>query len=347
MYATTPLPLPNKLWESSNGNADAALPQLIFGGFSMRQSLSLFPLVLAIFVVVSGCQSNDTTDIHNSVTSVLTTEASRASIQPEVALSDSEDSLFPQSTLDELAKATGDTPPQYDRGVVFSLENGILMANGEPVPHNVTILDLSNSDFPDYQFLEDFSDLEELNLSSSGITDTSVLSGLTKLQRLSLSSSGILDISPIKCLPKLWLLDVSCTAIDFDFQGWTCKDTLEVLYISSTETSTLTGISSLSQLLELRCCNIPATDFSDLSALENMENLNLSQTTLEDLAVLSGMAKLRILDISTTNVQDFSTITAENFPKLTTLSVSVPEFQASEIEATYPSLNVQNFYDGE
>ena len=73
----------------------------------------------------------------------------------------------------------------------------------------------------------------------------------------------------------------------------------------------------------------------------------LSYTALEDLSVLSGMTRLRTLDISDTNVSDFSLITKDNFPNLTTLSVAVPESQAAEIASAYPSLNVQNFYDGE
>ena len=313
----------------------------------MKRFCSLLSLVLVICMVVSGCQSKPAKTVPDSGTSVSATDTDSSDLQPEAVLSGSEGDKASKSTSDELINAAGDAPPQYDGNTTFTLENGVLTANGDPVPKNITELDLCHAEFPDYRFLEDFTDLEKLDLSNSSISDVSVLSGLTNLKRLSLADSPVLDLSPIKCLPNLWLLDVSATGIDFDFQGWSCQDTLEVLYLYSTETSTLADIHSFPHLLELWAWNIPATDFSDLSALENMESMILSCTALEDLSVLSGMTRLRTLDISDTNVSDFSLITKDNFPNLTTLSVAVPESQAAEIASAYPSLTVQNFYAGE
>lgn len=313
----------------------------------MKQFRNLLFLVLTVCIFASGCQSNYTTEVHSSNSSDSSIGTDTSGIQPEVALADGENNSTSQSALDEFAIAAGDAPPNYDTNVDFSVFNGVLTANGEPVPHNITVLDLSYSDFSDYQFLEYFTDLEELNLSNSSISDISVLSGLTNLKKLDLSGSAVLSLSAIKCLPQLWLLDVSCTKIDFDFNDWTCCNTLEALHISSTGTSNVTGIDSFSKLRELWCWDIPATDFSELGALKNMETLILSQTALDDIKALIGMTKLRTLDISTTNVQDFSLITEDNFPKLKTLSVSVPESQAADIESGYPSLNIQNFYDEE
>ncbi len=313
----------------------------------MKRFCSLLSLLLVICAVVSGCQSNPAKAVPDSSASVPVTAIDSSDMQPEAALADSEDGNTSQSTFDEPTNAAGNAPPQYGSNPIFTLEDGVLTANGDPVPKNITELDLCHAAFPDYRFLEDFTDLEKLDLSNSSISDVSVLSGLTNLKRLSLADSPVLDLSPIKCLPNLWLLDVSATGIDFDFQGWACQDTLEVLYLYSTETSTLAGIHSFPHLLELWAWDIPATDFSDLSALENMESMILSCTALEDLSVLSGMTRLRTLDISDTNVSDFSLITKDNFPNLTTLSVAVPESQAAEIASAYPSLTVQNFYDGE
>ena len=313
----------------------------------MKRFCNLLSLVLVICMVVSGCQSKPAKTVPDSGTSVSATDTDSSDMQPKAALSGSENGNTSQSTFDEPTNAAGNAPPQYDSNPIFTLEDGVLTANGDPVPKNITELDLCHAAFPDYQFLEDFTDLEKLDLSNSSISDVSVLSGLTNLKRLSLADSPVLDLSPIKCLPNLWLLDVSATGIDFDFQGWACQDTLKVLYLYSTETSTLAGIHSFPHLLELWAWDIPATDFSDLSALENMESMILSCTALEDLSVLSGMTRLRTLDISDTNVSDFSLITKDNFPNLTTLSVAVPESQAAEIASAYPSLTVQNFYDGE
>ena len=313
----------------------------------MKRFCSLLSLILVICMVVSGCQSNPTKTVPDSGASVSVRAIDSSDMQSEAALSGSEYGNTSQSTYNELTNAAGDAPLQYDSNPIFTLEDGVLTANGDPVPKNITELDLCHAAFPDYQFLEDFTDLEKLDLSNSSISDVSVLSGLTNLKRLSLASSAVLDLSPIMGLPNLWLLDVSATGIDFDFQGWACQDTLEVLYLYSTETSTLAGIHSFPHLLELWAWNIPATDFSDLGALENMESLDLSCTALEDLSVLSGMTRLRTLHISDTNVSDFSLITKDNFPNLTTLSVAVPESQAAEIASAYPSLTVQNFYDGE
>ena len=313
----------------------------------MKRFCSLLSLVLVICMVVSGCQSKPAEDVPDSSASVSVADTDSSDMQPEAALADSEDGNTSQSTFNEPTNAAGNAPPQYDSNPIFTLEDGVLTANCDPVPKNITELDLCHAAFPDYQFLEDFTDLEKLDLSNSSISDVSVLSGLTNLKRLSLADSPVLDLSPIKCLPNLWLLDVSATGIDFDFQGWACQDTLKVLYLYSTETSTLAGIHSFPHLLELWAWDIPATDFSDLSALENMESMILSCTALEDLSVLSGMTRLRTLDISDTNVSDFSLITKDNFPNLTTLSVAVPESQAAEIASAYPSLTVQNFYAGE
>ena len=313
----------------------------------MKRFCSLLSLLLVICAVVSGCQSNPAKAVPDSGTSVSATDTDSSDMQPKAALAGSENGNTSQSAFNEPTNAAGNAPTQYDSNPIFTLEDGVLTANGDPVPKNITELDLCHAEFPDYRFLEDFTDLEKLDLSNSSISDVSVLSGLTNLKRLSLADSPVLDLSPIKCLPNLWLLDVSATGIDFDFQGWSCHDTLEVLYLYSTETSTLAGIHSFPHLLELWAWNIPATDFSDLSALENMESMILSCTALEDLSVLSGMTRLRTLDISDTNVSDFSLITENNFPQLTTLSVAVPESQAAEIASAYPSLNVQNFYNGE
>ena len=209
----------------------------------MKRFCSLLSLVLVICMVVSGCQSNPAEDVPDSSASVPVTDTDSSDMQPEAALTGSVDDRVSQSTLDEFANAAGDAPPQYDTDTIFTLENGVLTANGGPVPKNISELDLRHAEFPDYRFLEEFTGLAKLDLSNSSISDVSVLSGLTNLKRLNLASSAVLDLSPIMCLPNLWLLDVSATGIDFDAQDWSCQDTLEVLYISSTETSTFVLVS--------------------------------------------------------------------------------------------------------
>lgn len=310
----------------------------------MKKLSCLLPVMLIFSLFVSGCHSNFTDNEDHSISSVSVTDTTQ--FTPS-SLEEDDDDHLSQSELEELAKAAGDIPPQYSSNTTFSLENDVLTANGAPVPTNTTVLDLRNSEFSDYQFLENYKDLEELYLWDSNFSDVSVLSGLTNLKKLYLSNSAVSDVSALKCLPNLWLLDVSHTAIDFDFQDWAYKDTLEVLHIDLTETSTLADIDSLPQLRELWAGNIPATDFSGLRGLNDLESLLINATALNDLSVLSGMPNLKGLHIYETNIEDFSLITAEIFPELQTLSVSIPESQVLEIQSAYPSLNIQNFYDEE
>ena len=119
----------------------------------MKRFCSLLSLLLVICAVVSGCQSKPAKTVPDSSASVPVTAIDSSDMQPEAALADSEDGNTSQSTFNEPTNAAGNAPPQYDSNPIFTLEDGVLTANGDPVPKNITELDLCHAEFPDYRFL--------------------------------------------------------------------------------------------------------------------------------------------------------------------------------------------------
>lgn len=311
--------------------------------------MKMHRLLAAIFacVLLAGCQkisgsaSPQSAPTSSYLESTINQEGE--DISSERVLEHSQN--ISQSGLDELAQAAGDVVPEYSDTVVFSLENGDLLADGEVVPHNVTKLDLNGAIFPDYGFLASFTELDDLNLSNSSITDLSSLSGLSKLTKLQLADTQITDIAPLGGLSQLWWLDISNCPVDPDLTILSCQDTLNVLYLYATPITDLTGLDKLCNLRELWCWNIQVSDFSALSELADLEVLYISQTKFDDLALLKDLKKLRCLDISFTNVQDYTSLAENTFASLSVLSLSVPAEQAADVQSMRPSLTIQNYYE--
>ncbi|KAJ3694612.1 hypothetical protein LUZ60_010092 [Juncus effusus] len=180
----------------------------------------------------------------------------------------------------------------------------------------VTFLDLSGSPLNNFDFLENFINLEHLGLGETGIGDE-MLEIVAKignnlkyldLKKTRVTTNGISSLAGT--VPKLGFLCLAGTAIDDSALAYvSLMPSLETLHLSHTNIKgfIFNGEKSVKEL-----------SISALNSLINLESLNLEETQLKDEAIYPLLAckKLKYLYLKSEYLSDASFQILASLPNL-------------------------------
>jgi hypothetical protein len=189
---------------------------------------------------------------------------------------------------------------------------------------NTILLDLSNFNITDLNFIKDFKSLKKLALPNNNIEDASILEG-TDIDALNIR------MNKVKVLPVMYDLkkiDISYNLIeDEEFKKFKFYYSLNVLYASSINITVasipiINGMFLLNELILRGNFLKSDTELIDIDRLEFMEKLSLRKTGITDI-VLTKDCKIIDLDIAYTNISKDRIINLVNMmPNLKTLWLS-------------------------
>ncbi|MBD5523835.1 MAG: TIR domain-containing protein [Lachnospiraceae bacterium] len=201
----------------------------------------------------------------------------------------------------------------------------------EPELDNLTELrKLTLDGFEDCSFIENMTNLTELNLIYCDLPEGADLSNLTSLKKLSYDHNAsnevkiadiesfqtleILDIQGSICyddisgvfrMPNLKELDISSMYCELDFDAITENTTLEILHMNNTQLITNTRVERFNGALIGGWDYVALDEHMDfLKKFPELKELYLSEDELTDLNFAAGMSSLEILDISENYITD-------------------------------------------
>jgi internalin A len=238
----------------------------------------------------------------------------------------------------------------------YTLSDGVLCVDGEPVETDVTELYLEDFSAEDYSFLCAFSDLESLELNGCNISDLSVLADMTQMTALTLSRcTEITDLAPLyslQALREFQLSEANVTDLSplegmdlvvlglYDLPQLTDVSVvetmphLEQLGIWGTSVTDLSALKGLTALVQLSYGEsmVPdiAVDYSVLQDMTKLERLNLTRAgTTEDMSVLTGLTELQVLSLPP--MDDFDLNWVAQMTKLEKLTVNVEDHPLADL----------------
>lgn len=187
--------------------------------------------------------------------------------------------------------------------------------------NEVTELDLTGSNYINFNILGKFHKLESINLANVNNFDMSILSDLAGLKKLNVSPSDVENFANIVNLTNLEILTLDCIDIN-EIQALSHLINLKELYISSFFVESLEVFSSLNQLTTLKCENTDLSDLdtSPLGELVNLKELDLFATGISDIQFLEKMSALKKLNLSFNKIIDISFL--NNFPEMKNFDLS-------------------------
>ena len=150
--------------------------------------------------------------------------------------------------------------------------------------------------------------LRDLSFRWAGIADVTVIGQLTDLEKLTLTRNEIIDITPLENLVNLMSLYLDGNRNDSetlsDISALASLENLRELHISS---NAISDITSLAGLVKLRELYLSQNNVSDVSALENLvelTSLSFAYNDVRDVSPLGELMKLRSLWLSGNPVEN-------------------------------------------
>ena len=139
--------------------------------------------------------------------------------------------------------------------------------------------------------------LRDLSFRWAGIADVTVIGQLTDLEKLTLTRNEIIDITPLENLVNLMSLYLDGNRNDSetlsDISALASLENLRELHISSNAISDITPLAGLVKLRELY---LYQNNISDVSALENLVELTSLSFGYNDVSDVSPLAELMKLE---------------------------------------------------
>lgn len=176
--------------------------------------------------------------------------------------------------------------------------NGFELSILSKLPH-LEILDFCGIEkMANYGFLENISNLKEIDFRFNHIEDMNFLKNLPKLQTLYLRNNYIKDCSFLGKLIELKNLDLSSNSEikDYSFlEGLSKLETLDILY------NQVTNISFLADLFQLKLLILSSNNIIDISSLQNLSQLHtldIGDNKINDISSLQNLSQLHTLDVS-------------------------------------------------
>lgn len=180
-------------------------------------------------------------------------------------------------------------------------------------------LDISNTHFKSYQFINDLRELVELKLSNNGISDISFLNTLKKLEILDIGHNKISNLKSIESLKNLFILDIHTNNIR-ELKHLNSLENLKILAADGNKINDLTGIEGLYNLTDLYLGMNNISELNGLRRLTSIESLYLSINNINDISSLVELKQLKSLDLSKNRISDFSCL--RELKELSTLDLS-------------------------
>ena len=152
----------------------------------------------------------------------------------------------------------------------------------------ITHLDASGYGIKSLAGLEKLSRLEKLDLSNNKIVDLSPLANLSRLTTLNLDRNELVDLK-VANFGEIKDLKIRTLSMRHNFKR--CEEGLK---------SSLTDISLIGELSELRVLDLRGNNIDDISCLEklsNLEEINLRDNSLNSLEPLASLVNLNYLNI--------------------------------------------------
>ncbi len=134
---------------------------------------------------------------------------------------------------------------------------------------------------------------------------------LLEIERIDLESQEELDSFFVNLSPEwfanLQQLYLNHTSVS-DISSLSDLTNLQELYLNHTSVSDISSLSSLTNLQRLSLYNTSVSDISSLSGSTNLQELYLSYTQVSDISSLSGLTNLQEFSLYNTQVSDVSSL---------------------------------------
>lgn len=223
-------------------------------------------------------------------------------------------------------------------GDIYTVENGVILLNGEAIDGTVTDVMLS-SPISDTALREDYPAVTFLSLGWMGMTDVSILSHFPNVETLWLGPCDASDFTAISDLKALEMLRISeCAELtDLSFLVKTSVKTLQVSYCDR-----LMDLSALQEMGNLESLTLFSDhgigDFSVLSTMTGLKELSLAGTNFDDLTLLQSLEQLEILRVGS-GVTDFTPLTDATYT-LASFQGNIDQDTMEWIQTLFPGCDV-------
>ena len=131
---------------------------------------------------------------------------------------------------------------------------------------------------------------------------------LMNLRRLWVSDTAVSDITGLEFATNLTELRFFNNPSISDISALAGLNNLRRLSLSSTSISDISVLAGLTNLTRLGLYSTSISDISALAGLANLEELYLDNTSISDISVLAGLNNLRRLSLSSTSISDISVL---------------------------------------
>ena len=169
----------------------------------------------------------------------------------------------------------------------------------------------------DASVISELTQLEVLQIYNSLSSDVSVLvplgpalAGFTRLRTLTLYGVSIsdTDVSAISRLPQLKSLEIDGVSISDISPLSELLTQLDYLGLQNTSVSDISSLEGLTELRGLTIGHSPISDISSLAGLTQLRELRLDHTSVSDVSPLVGLTELRGLTIGHSPISDISSL---------------------------------------
>lgn len=157
---------------------------------------------------------------------------------------------------------------------------------------------------------------EKIEVKDIAVTDLDALNVFLRLRELSLHGTLINDPSPLK------------------------DHHLVMLHITSSPLRSVSPLSSLRDLTDLKISDTPVEEIEGLSALVNLTKLDCSGTKIRKLKPLANLRQLLYLDLSNTDVRSLKDIEHLSLRTLKCFNTKIPPSQVSSYRERNPDCQV-------
>ena len=212
--------------------------------------------------------------------------------------------------------------------------------------NEVTELDLTGSNYINFNMLGKFHKLESIKLANVNNFDMSILSDLAGLNKLNISSSDVENFASIVNLTSLEIIILDCVDLHIEsFEMFSNLNQLNTLKLRSIDLSDL-DTSPLGKLVNLIELDLFNTEISNIQFLENMpalKKLDLCLNNIIDISFLNKGFAINELDLSYNSIFDISALNSlKTITKLDLSNNAIFDISALNSLTTITELDLSN-----
>lgn len=192
----------------------------------------------------------------------------------------------------------------------LTIDSGVICEDYSSIKdlRNLTVLDLSDADLVNIDFINSLTSLQILGLSGNRIRNGSAIASLRDLEFLDVSENELSDISFVSELANLEVLYVEGNKGISDITPLSTLEKLEALSISNTAVKDIESLCTLKKLEELSAAGNGIDNLDPISALENLIWLDVRNNNIFDVSSLSKLTKLEYLYLAGNPIDNLETL---------------------------------------